>query len=148
MLQIEGDLYTFARANMIFSARKAGNFFKAQVCVSFLLLLYLAGNVHLQSFHEAFHSLEKSLHSVEQEEDPCHRAIYHEVKNDGCDHKTHVTEIKQCPLCHVVPINVQHFEPTNSFQTFKGLSDFIDHLPSTVVVDHLIDVPARAPPVI
>ncbi len=131
---------------MIFYATKAGNFLKTQMYVSLLLLLYLAGNVHVESFHEAFHSLEKSLHSVEQEEDPCHRAIYHEVKNDGCDHKTHVTEIKQCPLCHVVPINVQHFEPSQSFEPFKALSDFIDHLPSTVIVNCLTDLPARAPP--
>jgi hypothetical protein len=113
-----------------------------------LLLLYLAGNVQNESFHQVIHSLEQSLHTAEQEEDPCHRTLYHELENDGCDHKTHLTEIKQCPLCHVVPINVQHLQANRSSQSFKIGSGFVDHTTCLVVVRHFVDLPTRAPPIV
>lgn len=111
-----------------------------------LLLLYLTGNVQVESFHELFHSFERALHSQEEEKDPCHRAIYHDEKEKGCEHKTHFTPIKKCPLCHVVPFNDQHvatvdsFDPARSFETFY-LSRYIISLP---VLE--ITLPARAPP--
>jgi len=111
-----------------------------------LLLLYFTANVQVESFHRVFHSLEKALHSLEQEKDPCHRAIYHEVKNEGCDHKTHVTAIKKCSLCHIVPFSDQHAVirqcskstvlPT-SFEVVSVLFSWSDSF---------YNLPARAPP--
>lgn len=115
--------------------------------VTLLLLLYVAGNVQVETFHQFFHSLEKALHSTEQEKDPCHRAVYHDSKKDGCNHKTHITAVKKCPLCHVIPLNETHIATSNSF-AFIGLPIIFNDLSlSFHVADTLIGLPARAPPV-
>jgi hypothetical protein len=122
------------------------SFLSGPLSAIFLLLLYFAGNVQFETFHDIVHSLEQSLHSAEQENDPCHRAIYHEVKNDGCDHETHFTEIEQCPLCHVVPVNVQHLEASHSFESVQLPNEFGIYSPARVAALNVVDVPARAPP--
>ena len=67
------------------------------------LLLYLAGTVELDSFHALFHSADEHvLHSSQQEENSCHNAIYHQQKKNVCHHLSHITQLKKCPLCHVV----------------------------------------------
>lgn len=67
------------------------------------LLLYLISTVELDSFHGLFHSSEEaSLHSVQQEANSCHNAIYHQKKNNVCHHTSHIAQLKKCPLCHVV----------------------------------------------
>jgi hypothetical protein len=115
--------------------------------VGLLLLLYIGGNVQVESFHQFFHSLEKAIHSSDAENDPCHRAIYHEAKTDGCDHKTHVTAIKKCPLCHVVPINEQLVDATYVFESFAPSLVFVEQAFSFLISDTLTHLPARAPPV-
>ena len=112
-----------------------------------LLLLYLTGNVQVESFHEIFHSFEKALHSHEEEKDPCHRAIYHDEKEKGCEHKTHFTPIKKCPLCHVVPFNDQHVAVVESYiatpsSEIYHFSRYAISLPTLHVT-----LPARAPPI-
>lgn len=113
--------------------------------VILLLFLYVAGNVQMESFHQVFHSLEKSLHSYEQEKDPCHRAIYHDT-DAGCDHKTHVTAVKKCPLCHIVPFNEQHFLIRNTFETISVPNDFGDYPVEIQTPGIDINLAARAPP--
>lgn len=113
-----------------------------------LLLLYFAGNVQFESLHDVVHSFEQSLHTAELENDPCHRAIYHEVENDGCDHETHLTSVEQCPLCHVVPINIQHLEASHSFESLELSNEFGVYSPSDIVVRNAIAIPARAPPAV
>ena len=112
-----------------------------------LLLLYVMGSVQVETFHETLHSFEKSLHSSDQEKDPCHRAIYHETNNEGCDHKTHVTAVKKCPLCHVVPFNAQGVAASQSFQPKDHSNDFNNFSFSHHVKEIFTDLPARAPPV-
>jgi hypothetical protein len=38
-------------------------------------------------------------HSVKQEEDPCHRLIYHSDKENGCGHDSHYIVSDQCEMC-------------------------------------------------
>lgn len=113
-----------------------------------LLFLYTAGNVQLESFHSVFHSLEKALHSAEQEKDPCHRAIYHDAADEGCDHKTHVTAVKKCPLCHVVPFNDQLLASSNAFEAASYPENRNSYYTAILVVNSSIALPARAPPVV
>ena len=112
-----------------------------------LLFLYFAGNVQVESFHKAFHTFEQVLHSSDQEKDPCHRAIYHDSRQQGCDHKTHVTAVKKCPLCHIVPMNEKHIAVSHSFETFFSPSDFkeVSFLFSVTEISGALS--ARAPPV-
>jgi hypothetical protein len=106
----------------------------------------LAGNVQVESFHRVFHSLEKALHSSEQEKDPCHRAIYHETKKEGCDHKTHLTGIKKCPLCHVIPFGDQHATIRQRFLSVEFPTSF--NVVSILFLwsDSFYNLPSRAPP--
>src|SRR5688572_17696060 len=112
-----------------------------------LLLLYLAGNVQVESFHKVFHSFEQALHSPDQEKDPCHRAIYHDSKQEACDHKTHVTAIKKCPLCHIVPLNEEHIAVSHIFESFSSPSDFEKFSFSILITELSGNLSARAPPI-
>ena len=111
-----------------------------------LLLLYLAGNVQVESFHRVFHSFEKALHSSEQEKDPCHRAIYHETKKEGCDHKIHVTAIKNCPLCHVIPFTDQLANVRQCFLSAELSASFNVVSQLFLWSDSFYNLPSRAPP--
>jgi hypothetical protein len=111
-----------------------------------LLLLYLAGNVQVESFHQVFHSFEQALHSSDQEKDPCHRAIYHDSKQEGCDHKTHFTAVKKCPLCHIVPLSEKHIAVSHSFESISSLSDFENFSFSIPATELSGNLSARAPP--
>jgi hypothetical protein len=133
----------FPKAN----AKKGfGKCFKT-ASILLLLFLYTAGNVQLESFHSVFHSLEKALHSAEQEKDPCHRAIYHDAKDEGCDHKTHVTAVKECPLCHVVPFNDQLLTSDNTFESISFPDLLSSNYAAILVANSADNLPARAPPV-
>jgi hypothetical protein len=118
------------------------------ISISLLLLLYVVGNVQIESIHQVFHSFETALHSTDQEKDPCHRAIYHEATDDGCDHSTHFTAVKNCPLCHVVPVNESLLVHSSTVGLFVPENVFDEQAISTFngsITDYL---PARAPPFI
>ena len=112
-----------------------------------LLLLYLTGNVQLESFHKVFHSFEQALHSSDEEKDPCHRAIYHDSKQEGCDHKTHVTAVKKCPLCHIAPLNEKHISVSHTFESFSSSFNFKEFSISIPIIEISGSLSARAPPV-
>ena len=114
--------------------------------VLLLVFLYCAGNVQVESFHKIFHSFEQALHSFDQEKDPCHRAIYHDSKKEGCDHKTHVTAVKKCPLCHLVPLNEKHISVSHVFESFSAPDDFENFCFSVRIVELAENLCARAPP--
>jgi hypothetical protein len=116
--------------------------------VPLLLFLYIAGNVQFESFHQIFHSFEEISHSIQEEQDPCHRTIYHDSKSEGCDHETHITAVKNCPLCHVVPFNEQHLSTSNSFISIFSPDLFHDYESEGNSAYPLIDLPTRGPPLL
>lgn len=71
-----------------------------QASLVLLLALYGAATLKVDSFHELFHAQElATLHSPEQESNPCHKSVYHQQAQEGCEHKSHITENDKCPLC-------------------------------------------------
>jgi hypothetical protein len=71
-----------------------------QTCWVLLLALYAAAALKVDSIHELVHAREfAELHSVEQENNPCHKSVYHQEAEKGCEHKSHITENTKCPLC-------------------------------------------------
>ena len=71
-----------------------------QTCWVLLLALYAAAALKVDSIHELMHAREfAELHSVAQENNPCHKSIYHQEAEKGCEHKSHITENTKCPLC-------------------------------------------------
>ncbi|HNP06097.1 MAG TPA: hypothetical protein PKN99_00655 [Cyclobacteriaceae bacterium] len=71
--------------------------------VLFLLVIYLVGTVEISSFHALLHNAENQteLHSVDNEANGCHQSVYHNKKDLGCEHKTHIIANKKCDLCHL-----------------------------------------------
>jgi hypothetical protein len=65
-----------------------------------LLVLYALGSLPMDAVHRMFHAHAPAvMHTVKAEKDPCHRSLYHRDK--ACDHKTHVSGLKKCPLCQL-----------------------------------------------
>ena len=71
-----------------------------------MLLAYLINAVSIESFHHAVHDHDHAVsHTLEDETDACHRAIYHGDLELGCEHKTHIHETHvDCDLCNVTLI--------------------------------------------
>jgi hypothetical protein len=68
--------------------------------VAALIILYAAASLRIDSLHQYFHGDEiANLHSPEQEINPCHKSIYHQQRDNGCDHRSHVSTSSKCPVC-------------------------------------------------
>lgn len=70
--------------------------------IAFLLMFYAAGVTQTGFLHQLFHPGEMAVsHSVKQEKDPCHRALFHGADN-GCRHEFHLVKVHSCGLCHTL----------------------------------------------
>ena len=122
-------------------------FGKRLVVVS-LLLLYVFSYFSFELIHQFQHSHEyEALHTEENENEACHRAVFHSEK-DACDHKTHVTSLeKHCDLCDVIvqqnrlvfSIEIPEFKSVFSIKAF----DYTQVLFAT----YRYTCQSRAPPV-
>jgi len=82
-----------------------------------LILLYLAGSLQLDSIHRLIHAHDESIsHSVEIEQNACHRTVFHQATQNTCDHPTHLSELKKCPWC----FGSVHYETILSAQDYKN----------------------------
>jgi hypothetical protein len=69
------------------------------VALSFALALYIAGSTGYGLLHQ--HSSQVS-HSIEEENDPCHKAIYHVEQENACEHGSHISKKESCCDCHLL----------------------------------------------
>jgi hypothetical protein len=112
-----------------------------------LLIFYFFGS-HLQQIHTSLHSEhhQRVLHSPQQENDPCHRNLFHHEKN-ACEHKTHISNSEKCSLCEW---NVYKEEWVASNEPATG-PNHVAIINSTVVsfiiTDLSIHLCSRAPPI-
>ena len=113
-----------------------------------LALLYTAGSLQIDSLHRLIHQHgERTLHTPEQEQDPCHRVVFHHQTKGACEHPTHFSESKKCPLCHGTPAQAaipgEVFQLTRSHQvrTNSAIYLYVELEKSRTLL------PARAPPV-
>ncbi|MFZ6000988.1 MAG: hypothetical protein ACOYW3_10795 [Bacteroidota bacterium] len=95
----------------------------ARLLTFFLLALYAVGSLQVESFHRLLHGHDDiALHSVEQEQNDCHRAVFHNQAKGDCKHKSHVTENKKCPLCQISTQQL-HVVISYSHETFSLASE-------------------------
>lgn len=120
---------------------------KAKALVAgLLLLLYVAGNSQFETFHQILHAHRVVEHSEDEENNPCHRSIFHQAKEDGCEHKVHLTDNRKCPLCHVVT-GSDHLTPIqNIIVNPKSSSAFEPIVKISFYNEAALMLPARAPP--
>jgi hypothetical protein len=112
-----------------------------------LLLLYLISGQPQEVFHQFVHEHEEITHSAEQEQDACHRSIYHE-QNDGCGHKAHFTTSEKCALCDHY-IKTDHLYSTNANHTSTVIYSTDRAFIATFSASDPIRVlPSRGPPAI
>ena len=65
-----------------------------------LLILFIVGTSHAGLLYAFGHDRHVQVsHSYNEERDPCHRKIYHNDVNAGCDHDVHLTVVDKCDLC-------------------------------------------------
>jgi hypothetical protein len=119
-----------------------------QACWVLLLALYAAAALKVDSIHELIHSTEfAELHSVEQESNPCHKSVYHQEAENGCEHKSHITENTKCALCEckVTPDQLveEFFAQSNVERAQSKQTIWCDAEPTSAT----ISLASRGPPV-
>lgn len=88
-------------------------------------LQFLSTDLHRFLHH---HDTE-SLHSSAREQDACHRAIYHAVKQEGCHHSAHITSKTTC-LVDQLCVSSDNVEPIRfSFRAVVVFGFSFIHLP-------------------
>ena len=116
--------------------------------VLLMVVVYLAGAIQFNAIHAALHaSAQEELHSPEHEQEACHKAIYHQVQEGSCDHKTHLVANDQCALCHLIvpladPVTVEWQLEIHEHQSRVQLIPY-----SCVCQEFTALLPSRAPPV-
>lgn len=131
---------------LIIKRKKSGAFKLVPV---FLLMLYIAGSTSIELIHAVFHSDEVIVveHTVFQEQDPCHRLIYHFDIEHGCKDDVHLVASNKCKMCDIAFHADQSVIPHAEFAA-PSLS--IDHF---AFYKHHIDsywaviASSRAPPI-
>jgi hypothetical protein len=114
-----------------------------------LLAFYVTGPSQFELLHKLIHTHDHSVsHTATQEEDPCHRAIYHNDIEKGCSHHSHIVVTDKCELCdlisHTDQILLSISESVHS-QFFSV--DFNFCSPEVLSIGQSI-LPSRAPPAI
>jgi len=116
--------------------------------VLLMVLVYLAGAIQFNVIHAALHaSALEELHSPENEQEACHKAIYHQAQEGSCHHKTHLVTNDKCSLCHLIvpiadPLTVERQPELHEHQSRVQLISY-----SCVCQEFISLLPARAPPV-
>lgn len=114
----------------------------------FLAVLYSAGSLQIDSVHRLLHQHgERALHTPEQEQNPCHRVVFHDQPQGSCEHPTHFSESKKCPLCHGAPTQAALKPVIVSFNSpaLVGVRLMVNESVGNMSDRNLL--PARAPPV-
>ena len=119
-----------------------------------LLGVFLLANVPSITFHALIHQHHEAeniaFHSVENENDACHRRVYHHDIAKGCEHKSHInTEKKECDWCKVFPINDVFILAENTFIFSHFQANFTLKTSKITFFSYtyLSNPPSRGPPV-
>ena len=111
--------------------------------------LYLSTDL-LNSLHNAVvhQNTSEEVCSMEQEEDACHRTIYHQGNQDKCEHTEHfIPQTVNCELCSI--IHHRHTLPNSEMvliHTIKAISTITKLAPKAPQKSFQYAYPLRGPP--
>ena len=112
-----------------------------------LLLLYVIGSAQTGYLHQLLHPQEAAAtHSSKQEEDPCHRSMYHGV-DTGCRHEFHLAKKHSCTFVHTLtPSDSALFDTCHGFFTARYISKVLlpDSLEKVIVTYTFLTRGARS----
>ena len=108
---------------------------------------YLLATTGLQVIHKIFHEHAASVtHNFTDEQDLCHRVIYHHDQVANCGHASHVIVHEKCALCDVW----FHTEAYTIFPTASGKvtagGEAAERIVLSLVASAGHHLPSRAPP--
>lgn len=115
------------------------------------LVLYVIGTAPaelIHSFSHDHHRYAPVSHSQEQEKDPCHRLLYHNDIETGCDHDLHLTGSEKCEMCDVVYHGDQTFLCRVDALKLKFSDQFFDAHKLSLDTYWAVISSSRAPPVL
>ncbi|MEJ1240795.1 hypothetical protein WBG78_21800 [Chryseolinea sp. T2] len=111
-----------------------------------MLLLYVIGTAQTGYLHQLLHPQEATAsHSPKQEEDPCHRSMYHGV-DTGCRHEFHLAKKHSCSFIHTLThSDPALFDTSHGFFTTPPISKVLlpDSLETVIVTYTFL---TRGPP--
>lgn len=112
-----------------------------------LLILYLVGTSHVGFLYAFGHEHDVQIsHSYKEEKDPCHRQIYHNDVEAGCDHDVHLTVSDKCDLCDFA-VHADKTVLTSAIHlTFKFDQDFVGFYKCNLDSYWAVLSSSRAPP--
>jgi hypothetical protein len=114
---------------------------------SALLLLYAIGSTQTGFLHQLFHPDEvAAIHSPKQEENPCHRALYHGM-DTGCRHEFHLVKVHSCGLCHTLVHTEMLLFDGHAGGPTRRVSELVERLRSRCTTDITNAFLTRGPPV-
>jgi hypothetical protein len=119
------------------------------ILAALMLVVYSTGAISIDLVHHILHDhAQPALHTGELEKNACHRALYHQDKENGCSHQAHITNAEKCKYNHIV------FQP-NQLITPQAItrSVFEDHFAFsfyrfTVCETNLFSEFLRGPPAV
>lgn len=115
--------------------------------IGFLILLYLTGSLQLDSIHRLIHKHDdRSVHTIELEQNACHRSVFHQNTENSCNHPTHFSELKKCPWCFG---SIQHESIlTGSFALLEKSypKKSFQHFQESLIVAETYSAGIRGPP--
>jgi hypothetical protein len=118
-----------------------------QVLTLLLLVLYIASSSNLEILHSIVHEHDIAIaHSEEQEKDPCHRLVYHNDKQAGHHHDSHLFVPDKCKLCAVAFHGDQTILPNLASIKVKFWSKHFDFYKRSLDSYWAIISSSRAPP--
>lgn len=119
-----------------------------KTCSGILLLIFYVFGSHVQEIHRSLHSdhQQSVLHYPQQEEDPCHRNLFHHEKN-ACEHKTHISNSEKCSLCEWNAYKEEWIASNESIGRVNYIAIINSAVVSFIITDLSIHLCSRAPPV-
>lgn len=96
--------------------------------------------------HSSHHHHEHTLHTQEEELNPCHRTIFHNDFSHGCDHRNHFGKADDdCTLCKYYNVNYIEFRFDLFSINYKFKLSRINYTDVSYNRPHLV-TKARGPP--
>jgi hypothetical protein len=117
------------------------------VALLFFVLLYSIQGNRPETLHQLLHKHEVTVtHSLADEQDACHQAIYHASAAKGCEHPLHIVANDPCPVCELYFQTDQYTLNTFLFiQEVRKETPF-SYLPSFTYSWFTLQRSSRAPP--
>jgi len=125
---------------------KSGNATHLDGVLIVFLTLCLAATSQLGSLYAHGHGDHIIIgHSYKDETDPCHRLIYHNDSESGCDHDVHLTASDKCCLCDFAVHSDTSFVTTFHLN-LKFDQNFVDVYKTNLDSYSAVLSSSRAPP--